>query len=445
MEQIDKPGSPGNSNQSGDASSSPSNPFSRRSFLHSIGLGAAAFGLQQIGCVLVKQSTQLFKAEIVKELNIEGRKVVRYEYESVSQWKYEKPQRDYFYLFYPRHPQTESVPLHVILHSAGGSGESEMLLTSKRPYSIHAYTDESSYGLYLDCSNNQNTDFWWGYNSIKKNPELYTDQLTPTERRMLATIDWVKFFFNVDSNRIYLSGVSMGGSGSLGIGFCRGDIFAAISVAVPAGIDHALLRMTNRQHPEPPPVFDFSSQNDNWAKGQEKLIDYCKKNRYFFGFAWGAGGHMTDISQFSSAAFEFPWRFIRKNEAYPVFINASSDNSYPGFQNITAPDQRGQINGYFRWKNIMDKPDRFTMELRLVKKNELKKPEEVPTASISDITLRRLQQFNVRQGATYKWRIVSDGKSLQSGDIQADSENLLTIPKVKIQDQPAQLELKLKK
>lgn len=381
--------------------------------------------------------------QIAKETTLDGRQAVRYEHDSLIGWKYAKPQKDYFYLVYPKSPAKEKVPLHVVLHSAGGSGESELPGGFKNHKLIQAYTDESSYGLYLDCGGNRATDWWWGQQTIRATPDTYKNELAPTEKRVLATVAWAIKTFNIDSNRVYLSGISMGGSGTLGIGLCHGDIFAAISVAVPAGVEHALLRMSNGKHADPPPLFDFSSQNDNWSKRQEELLAYCQTQHYAMAFAWGAFGHRADVSMFNAAVYESPWLSIRKDEAYPVFTNASTDNAYPGFQNLTAPDQAGQINGYFRWKNVTDSPEKFAVELRLVRKNELNTPLEIPPMATADVTLRRLQRFQTNPGKTYRWRMVSEGKLLESGTVKPDESGLLVIPKVKIIDVPGQLEIEL--
>ena len=379
--------------------------------------------------------------QMVKEETLDGRRAIRYEHDSLSAWKYPNPQKDYFYLVYPKSPTTEKVPLHVVLHSAGGSGESELPGGFKNHKLIHSYTDESSYGLYLDCRGNRGTDWWWGQQTIRATPGTYENELAPTERRVLATVAWAIKTFNIDSNRVYLSGISMGGSGTLGIGLCHGDIFSAISVAVPAGVEHVLLRMSNGKHPEPPPLFDFSSQNDNWSKKQEELLAYCQTHHYAMAFAWGAFGHRADVSMFNSAVYESPWLSIRKDEAYPVFTHASTDNAYPGFQNLTAPDQAGQINGYFRWKNVTDSPEKFVIELRLVTKKELSNPLEIPPLATTDVTLRRLQRFHATPGKTCRWRMMVEGKVSQSGTAKTDDSQLLVIPNVRIIDEPGQLEI----
>ncbi len=90
---------------------------------------------------------------------------------------------------------------------------------------------------------------WWGYNSIKSDRSKYQHRETAVERRVLATIEWVVQKYHIDRNRIYLCGISMGGSGTLGIGLCHGDIFAALLAGVPAGAGHAIHRM----HFPPPP------------------------------------------------------------------------------------------------------------------------------------------------------------------------------------------------
>ena len=375
---------------------------------------------------------------------VAGRKVIRCEHGSAEAWGYATPQRDYFYVELPKDPPSGKAPLRVVLHSAGGGAQSEMgpNIATNRAHVIQAYVGEDSYGLWVDCRDNRPVDWWWGYHSMMNMPGRYKTELCPTENRILATVQWVLRTFPIDPNRVYLSGISMGGSGSLGLGMNHGNIFAAISVDVPAHPDHALYRLGNSKHPDPPPVFNFSSQNDGWSKGQEQLIADCQTNRYAMAFAWGPFGHTYDASKFNAAVYESPWLAIRKDEAYPVFTCAATDNTYPGFGNLQAPDQQGQINGYFRWKNLTDTTDKFAMELRLVKKTELKKPLEVPGLAVTDVTLRRLQHFHIQPGKTYQWQMATDKqRPIQSGTVLADADGLLTIRKLKITDTPGQLQI----
>ena len=366
----------------------------------------------------------------------EWRKIIRYEHESAPQWGYPKPQKDFFNLLPPQDPGKKS-PLIVVLHSSGGTGN-EAIPAICQPHDRGFYGDKTFYVLCLDCSTNTNRiDGWWGYRTIESRPELYKDKLCPTEERALSTIEWVIRTFNIDRNRVYLNGISMGGSGSLGIGMTRGDLFAAVSVVVPAGVKHAIWRTSNSKFPDPPPLFNISSQVDPWALGQEDLLTLCRENKYFLSFAWGPFDHRANVSSANPAAYEYPWLSIRKDEAYPVFTNASTDDRYPGFKNSTDADQTGQINGYFRWKNIEDTPEVFVMELRLVKKDELRRPLETPQKSLADVTIRRLQKFVVSPGVTYEWKMIQGEKTMQSGKAVADAAGILTIPAVIITDIPS--------
>jgi hypothetical protein len=388
----------------------------------------------------------------VKEEIFQGRTIIRYEHDILAEWNYQAPQRDYLYVMLPSKPPEggEKAPLRVILHSAGHSCEVGLrtYLGPGWPGDFHSRCGESFYGVFLDCDQHKEHDHWWGHKFIyPKGLEQYKDKLTPTEMRLFAEIEWALRTFPVDRDRVYLSGGSMGGSGSLGLGMVRGDLFAAINVLVPAYAKHALYRLSNGKHPDPPPVFDFTAQNDAWSREHEQFLAYCKTNRYALAFAWGPYDHPGPAALYNAALYEFPWLTIRRNEAYPVFIAASSDQVYPGFKNMTAPDQVGQINAYFRWKNLTDTKDRFAIELRLMTKSELSKPGDldIPTTSTADVTLRRLQAFHVEAGTTCSWRMMVDGRARQSGEVVADAEGLLTIPRLVIETAPAQLTLERKR
>ncbi len=50
---------------------------------------------------------------------------------------------------------------------------------------------------------------------------------------------------------------------------------------------------------------------------------------------------------------EHRFQIVRKNEAYPVFTTATSNNKppWPGDVKSTLT---GQVNGFFRWRNFSD-------------------------------------------------------------------------------------------
>jgi len=388
---------------------------------------------------------------------VELRKVVFYEHESMASWGYEKPQKDFFILVNPK-KSVKAAPLCVVLHSAGGSAKRPMggafgYREPKGYYRVLAGLDETFYLLCLDCSRlgfNKAKDgvpwhdYWWGDKFLRRNKDAYRDKLCPTEKRVLSTVEWVTRSFGVDRNRVYLAGLSMGGSGALGIGFSQGDVFAAVFVAVPAGARHFEYRTAGCKFPDPPPLVNVSSHMDKHSKGQERVIGLCRDNRYSLAFTWGPFGHGDSVKTDpgNPAVLDFPWFVIRKDQAYPVFTNATTDRKYPGHNNDKDPDQEGQINGYFRWRNIEDTVETFIMELRLVTKKELKRPVQIPPASVADVTLRRLQKFRPNKGKSYEWSVKNGDISLQSGTVHPDADGLLTIPKVKITEKPARLVVK---
>jgi hypothetical protein len=159
---------------------------------------------------------------------------------------------------------------------------------------------------------------------------------------------------------------------------------------------------------------------------------------------WWGGWHdikkNPDIA--NSAIYDFPWESIVKNAAYPVFTNADTDHTYPDYKNTTGKDQNGQFNAYFRWQNGADSADRFELELRLVRPDELGKTTDIPAASTADVTLPRLQAFKTEKGKSYRWQMTRGGKTTQSGKVTADEKGVLTISKVKVEAAPAVLVIK---
>jgi len=77
------------------------------------------------------------------------------------------------------------------------------------------------------------------------------------------------------------------------------------------------------------------------------------------------------------------------------------------------------------------------MELRLVTKKELKKPVETPVGAVADVTLRRVQNFKIGISEKIEWRMMRGKALLQSGEAQSDKQGLLTLPGIKISDNPA--------
>src|SRR5208337_952410 len=118
----------------------------------------------------------------------------------------------------------------------------------------------------------------------------------------------------------------------------------------------------------------------------------------------------------------FDWLSVKKSESYPVFTNASSNDPLPWPDQLT-DKKAGQINAFFRWKNVRETPDTIETKLFLVKPAELKTTFTIPAEATVDVSLRRLQMLRVAPGAKLRWTF---GKA--NGEVQADAASCITIP-----------------
>ena len=262
-----------------------------------------------------------------------GRNILKFQHSSNPNWGYTSPQTDVFYVVVPKESPAAGLPMRVILHSAGYSAKTALDVVHANPLFSHYQVDSGYYGIYLDCKGHSDVDWWWGWYNIKDDPNKenkYKNALCLTEKRMTDTIMWAIEYFKIDANRVYISGASMGESGTLGFGLRRGDLFAA----VPAGIDHAMWRNNNfigQPFNDPPYLVNFSSPIDSWSQGQNILVPAIQKAKFPLILAFGPFGHTENITSANAVAVEFKWLSIRKDQSYPVFTNATTDQVYGGY------------------------------------------------------------------------------------------------------------------
>ena len=124
------------------------------------------------------------------------------------------------------------------------------------------------------------------------------------------------------------------------------------------------------------------------------------ERKYALFLYWGPFGHANNHAQImkvNDLINSFDWLSVKKNEAYPVFTNASTNDPLP-WPDQLADKKPGQINAFFRWKNLRDTPDAIEMSLFLVKPSELKTTFTIPAEATADVSLRRLQKLQVGPG-----------------------------------------------
>jgi poly(3-hydroxybutyrate) depolymerase len=374
-----------------------------------------------------------------KESEFTGRKLDAFQHGSLKEWGYAKAQRDTFLVLHPKQARA-GAPLYVVLHSAGHDVHSCLACTTTVGNHDIYHSPQDFFALYLDCRANKG-DWWWGINTYP-GPEV-----GPTEKRVIETVKWVIKHYGLDENRVYLAGNSMGGSGTLGIGMRHGDVFAAIKANVPAEVKHVSSRMyfppltmpADVQMPDPPLVIDYSAQNDGWSRGHDAFAKAMNERKYAIIMYWGPFGHANNhanILKVNDLINSFDWLSIKKNEPYPAFTNASTDDPLPW------PDQlkdkkAGQINAFFRWKEMRETQGSVDAMLFLVKPSELKTSFTIPTAAIADVSVRRLQTMRVAPGTKVRWRF---GNS--SGETIADAAGCITAPRLTITAEPTRLSIR---
>ena len=387
------------------------------------------------------------KGKQVEDLTIKERSYEIFEHEVKPEWGYKSPQQDNFVVIHPKKDR-KNAPLYVVLHSAGHDVISCVKCTRTVGNHDIYHTPDDFYALYVDCRRNMG-DWWWGgmhigdANLTKKNSG---GSPTPAEKRVMDTVQWVIKKYEIDPNRVYLAGNSMGGSGTLGIGIRNGDVFAAIKANVPAGIEHVSQRMffpplsvpENMKLPDPPIVIDYSGQNDSWSVGHDRFAKSMNDRKYALYFYWGPFGHANNhanIEKVNDLVNSFDWLSVKKNEAYPVFANSDSNSKLP-WPDVKAemPAVSGQINAFYRWKNISDMTDKLEMSLFLVSAKELKTSFKIPEVSTADVSIRRLQNLKIKPGETFQWAY-GDAKGVG----KADAEGVITIPALKVAAQSTTL------
>jgi predicted esterase len=380
-----------------------------------------------------------------KDAAINGRAMETFQHGVKPEWGYAAPQQDTFVVIHPV-TDRQNAPLYVVLHSAGHDVVSCVNCTKTiGNHDIYRSPDDH-YALYVDCRKNKG-DWWWGGMHLKDQGLTAKNSggdPMPVEKRVMDTVKWVMKQYGIDPNRVYLSGNSMGGSGTLGIGMRNGDVFAAIKANVPAGIEHVAHRMyfppqavpQNVKLPDPPVCVDYSGQNDGWSAGHERFVQAMNDRKYALYFYWGPFGHANNSAQImkvNDLIDSFDWLGVKRNEPYAAFTNASSNSILPWPDDLknAAP---GQVNAFFRWKNLRDSADKFEMSLFLVSAKDLKTNFEIPKDASADVTLRRLQSFRLEPGDAFKWTF-----GAAKGEGKADAQGVVTISGLKMTGEPATL------
>jgi len=213
-------------------------------------------------------------------------------------------------------------PLIVYRNSAGGNAEERSLkvggeFVRKSRSGIHGIDAQLSSGW---CGWG-----WWGAHALKGRQGRGIGQRNDPGRGNGCWPPWNGWFRNMTSNRQQAStccGISMGGSGALGLGngvtatsFCL-DLdrkcppvathvmermrfppppVAGNSLAIGQG-RRIFVRSRGKGSPDAPPILNFSSHTDAWARDQPEFLRAVHDGRHALGGSPGArGGHTNSL------------------------------------------------------------------------------------------------------------------------------------------------------
>lgn len=312
--------------------------------------------------------------------------------------------------------------------------------------------------------------FWYGLSpGFPAAPDGSTPVADYTVRRVIAEIDWVQANFPCDSERVYASGGSMGGIGSVFFAYRFPERFAAVHTTIPkfdfgcqdngcwiepsAGDQMWGTPEQNFPCTDGVGVFDrldigFLAQQDlsvdyplvtAWNGRSDTVVGWPEKPPTYAALQaarqpavflfdqrdhQGAGGVW---SAFNNTLRNEIWNY-RIHQAIPAFSNLSL-NDDPGDGNPLNGDAVGTINGYLSWdtSTIQDTAAHHSLLCRLRTTTGLENAP-APTATV-DWTPRRLQMFPRVAGDRYRFVNLQEPGALEVEDrpVVADSFGQITV------------------
>ena len=324
-------------------------------------------------------------------------------------------------------------------------------------------------GTIVVTSNQEPYDWWTGYHELRdlgtrSQANWSNGVVRPyTQNRINSFVDFVATRWAIDRSRTILSGVSMGGSGSIMYSLRQADRVAWcnswVGVHIPAesptflssyvgsygdlawnirfedGVTPAFSWFDDdwylRHHvAQDTPFLTFSNGKNDDAIGWSQAAKFARalqdtKRPHLF--HWGQSGHnqralcppnLDGVRSESVNPID-----IRTDQSLPAFTRCSLDDNFGnGDPADGAPS--GQLNAFLFWHtaDIVDTPRTWAMTMGVV--------QGAPaTACTVSLTPRRLQQLVVAPGAAFRWTntALASGAVVQSGTVVADADGLLTI------------------
>ena len=292
--------------------------------------------------------------------------------------------------------------------------------------------------------------YWLGYSCVPQGASHAEPRFYPyTENQLVRMVRWVAERYGADTNRITMGGSSSGAVGSMNVGFRHPELFAAVfpvvgrvrkvpavpldgkltngaSLCMPDGKTNYLdyvdgPRVAAQRHDDLPFLCWACGRNDGYATWQEHIdmVKALTEAHHGFAFAWNNGGHSEGGKAMQMLAKHYPAVKFALDRSYPALGNSSLNHNM-GNGDPKNGDLVGGINLGFDWKDVIDEKNQWAVTLS----NDLAKADMTV-----DVTPRRCQAFKLKSGARVRWTTSTGG----AGDIDADAQGLVTVPRVVIQ------------
>ena len=295
--------------------------------------------------------------------------------------------------------------------------------------------------------------YWFGYYCTPQWAADRTPRAYPfTENRMMWIVNWVVNKYGVDTQRVYASGQSMGGWGSMSLAYHHPEIFSAIFPTLPRMRQRGLPALVPLKKDEvalmpdgKTPYFDrmdhvrFAAQypgelpflcwsigrHDGFAtwKEQVDMVKALTTAHRGFAMAWNDGGHGDGAAAMSRLKANYNRDKFAMNQSYPAFGSSSLDDDL-GSGDLAGKElkdgaKEGGINLGFVWTGVVDEDGKWAVTIS----NGLAKADMTV-----DVTPRRCQKFKAKPGAEFTWTTSVGG----AGKAVADGAGLVTVSKVTI-------------
>lgn len=373
----------------------------------------------------------------------------------------------------PPHIKKTPTPVGLHLHCWGGSLDGG--------YGWW-YSHQQVGSTCLISSNQIPYDWWTGYHE-----KYFTDRWTQKDwadgvvrpystTRMLSFLDWAAKKYDLDLNRVFAAGSSMGGSGAPMFALRHSDRIAWavgwVGVHDPGNTPQFTgsyeqvygKKEWGIKFQDQTPVFEYYNdvaylrkypQKDvgfiTWSNGKNdsgigwpQAVEFCRamqETRRPHIFVWGMGGHGQRAVMPADAPERVMPLDIRLTQSLPAFTSCSLDDDPGTARKLQTPidvpheqetvkdhydgDPAGQINRYLVWRtdDIIDTPSRWEITVSLI-------PSAPAGDCTVDITPRRLQQLKPKPDESFRWQNKAGENVVQSGTTTVDQWGLITIKKV---------------